>query len=67
MAKQKRHPKDKMKVQKKGKAWFIVNVPKGWYHEEYGPEFGPYDSRAEADDGLQGLRRFGLDNPEAFD
>lgn len=67
MAKKKKHPKDKMKVQKKGKQWFIVNVPKGWYVEGYGPEFGPYDDRAEALDDLEGLHRLALDMPELID
>lgn len=55
-----------MKLQKKGKEWFIVNVPEGWYHEEYGPEYGPYGSRPEAQDDLDGLRRFALENPDSL-
>jgi hypothetical protein len=64
MAKKKRHPRDKMKLKKKGKYWWIVNVPEGWYHEEHDPEFGPYETRAEAQDDLDGLSRFALDNPD---
>ena len=67
MAKQKIHPKDKMRLKKIKSKWFIVNVPKGWYIEKYGPEFGPYDTRAEADEDLVGLHRLAIDMPELID
>lgn len=53
-----------MKLQKRGKKWFIINVPKGWYVEEYGPEYGPYDSKDEAEEDLEGMHKLALQEPD---
>jgi hypothetical protein len=66
--KAKRHPKEKMKAIKRGKEWFITNLPnEGWWVPGEPPEYGPYDTRADVLDALEGLRRFIEDNPESMD
>jgi len=41
-----------MKIEKREDGWWIVNTPEGV------EEMGPYDTRAEAEEGLRGLKRF---------
>lgn len=40
-----------MKAVKRGVEWWITNTPEG-------EDFGPYDSKDEANEGIRGLERF---------
>lgn len=42
----------KIRAKRRGKEWFVVNIPISPY------EYGPYDSKTEADEDAQGAIRF---------
>ncbi len=51
-----------MRLERRADGWWIVNIP-----DNSNPENGPYDRKAEAEDGRQGLTRFFTDHPEYAD
>lgn len=54
----------KLKLEKRKKHWYIVNVPKGWYNEGEASEYGPYKDKDEAKSDMLGLKRFAEQNPK---